>query len=117
MVRAVRRRRWGVGLLLAAAAVGAAATAEGRWTRAQVAALPDEAFAVVEVRPDGTRWRRLPHHDADGQVDLPHVRSALARLGQVNGLDPARVEQARRHLEEHLAEAREARPGGPAPRR
>lgn len=71
------------------------------WSGAYADALPDEAFAVVHVRPDGTRSRHLPHHDADGRVDFPHLRSALARLAQVRWEDPADAEQARRHLLAH----------------
>jgi hypothetical protein len=71
------------------------------WKRAYVDALPDEAFAVVHVRSDGTRSRHLPHHDAVGRVDRPHLRSALARLGQVRWEDPADAERARRHLLAH----------------
>jgi hypothetical protein len=72
------------------------------WKRSYVDALPDEAFAVVHARPDGTRSRHLPHHDAEGRVDRPHLRSALARLGQVRWKDPANAEVARRHLQAHL---------------
>jgi len=71
------------------------------WKRAYVDALPDEAFAVVHIQPDGTKSRHLPHHDADGLVDVPHLRSALARLGQVRWQDPADAERARRHLSAH----------------
>ena len=71
------------------------------WMRAYVDALLDEAFAIVHVRPDGTRSRHLPHHDADGRVDLAHLRSALARLAQVRWEDPGDLEQARRHLVAH----------------
>lgn len=109
-------------VLLATAGVGllgmAAAPAEGgEWSRAYARALPDEAFAAVEVQPDGARFRRLPHHDADGRLDLPHLRSALSRLHQVNWLDPANAERARRHLLEHLTEtlARRGCPRSPAP--
>ena len=70
-------------------------------TRAYVAALPDEAFAVVHVRLDGTRSRHLPHHDANGRVDLAHLRSVLARLAQVRREDPGDLEQARRLLVAH----------------
>ena len=84
------------------------------WRRAYVDALPDEAFAVVHVRPDGTRSRHLPHHDADGQVDLPHLRSALARLSQVHWEDLADAERARRHLQAHQ-EALGARGTQPRP--
>ncbi|MBI3456565.1 MAG: hypothetical protein HY002_12375 [Candidatus Rokubacteria bacterium] len=106
---------------MATAVVGllgiAAPPAEGaEWSRAHASALPDEAFAVVEVQPDGARLRRLPHHDAEGRLDLPHLRSALSRLHQVNWLDPANAERARRHLLEHLIETSATRrcPGSPA---
>jgi hypothetical protein len=81
--------------------VTAAGVSAEPWTHAYVDALPDEAFAVVHVRPDGTRARHLPHHDADGRVDLPHVRNALARLNQVRWEDPADAERARQHLLQH----------------
>jgi hypothetical protein len=71
------------------------------WRRAYVDALPDEAFAVVHEGPDGTRSRHLPHHDAEGRVDPPHLRSALARLGQVRWEDPTDAERARQHLLAH----------------
>jgi len=71
------------------------------WKRGYLVALPDEAFAVVHVRPDGTKSRHLPHHDAEGRVDLPHIQSALARLDQVHWEDPADAERARQHLRAH----------------
>jgi hypothetical protein len=71
------------------------------WTRAYVNALPDEAFAVVHVRPDGTKSRHLPHHDAEGRLDLPHLRNALARFDQVRWEDRADAERARQHLLTH----------------
>ena len=78
------------------------------WTRAYVDALPDEAFAAVHVRPDGTKDRHLPHHDADGRLDLPHLRSALARLDMVHWEDPADAERARQHLLTHRDARRKA---------
>ncbi len=79
----------------------AAGASAASWTRTYVAALPDEAFAVVHVAPDGTTSRHLPHHDAQGRVDLPHLRSARARLPQVRWEDPADAERARWHLLAH----------------
>jgi hypothetical protein len=79
----------------------AVVAAAGSWTRAYVNALPDEAFAVVHVRPDGTKSRHLPHHDIDGRVDLAHLRNALARRDQVRWEDPADAERARQHLLTH----------------
>ena len=91
---------WSLTLVLHAVALTAGARAD-LWSRAYVGALPDEAFAVVHVRPDRTKSRHLPHHDADGRVDVPHLRSALARLGQVHWEDPADAERARQHLLAH----------------
>lgn len=51
--------------------------------------LPDSAFACPE--------RRLyPHHHADGSLDLPHLRNALARIG-----DPTNDQCGKAHLEAH----------------
>jgi hypothetical protein len=86
------------------------------WSRAYINALPDEAFAIVEERPDGSRARHLPHHDAQGRVDPAHLRNALSRWNQVRWADPANAERARQHLLEHLKafgpSATERRRGG-----
>ena len=74
------------------------------WSRARIARLPDSAFAAVEVAPDGTTLRHLPHHDETGAVDLAHLRAARARLPQVKWLDPASADAAARHLEAHERE-------------
>jgi len=71
------------------------------WSAAYIRALPDEAFAAIETAPEGRRLRRLPHHDHTGALDLPHLRSALARQHQVKWRDPAAAAAAREHLEEH----------------
>ena len=72
------------------------------WSRARINALPDSAFAVVEVAPDGTKLRHLPHHDEQGEVDLAHLRAALSRIRQVRWLHSESETAARRHLEAHL---------------
>jgi hypothetical protein len=82
--------------------VSAAAAEE--WTPARIRRLPDSAFAVVEVTPDGRTLRHLPHHDENGGVDQAHLRAARARLPQVQWRDPASAERARRHLDEHWRE-------------
>ncbi len=90
--------------VLAIHALGLApAAAAEPWPRAYIVALPDWAFAVVHTRPDGTKSRHLLHHDADGRVDVPHLRSALSRLGQVRWKDPADADRARQHLLAHEA--------------
>ena len=80
------------------------------WSRARINRLPDSAFAVVEMPEDGKKVRRLPHHDEQGDLDLPHLRSALSRLGQVRWLRPESEAAARRHLEEHRQALREPHP-------
>src|SRR5262249_55444269 len=97
-------RRWmtaGLLVVVAQTLVAAVGVSAESWTRAYVNALPHGAFAVVHVWPDGTRSRHLPHHDANGRLDLPHLRSALARLDPVHWEDPADAERARQHLLMH----------------
>jgi hypothetical protein len=74
------------------------------WSRAYIRQLPDAAFAAVETTPLGTTIRRLPHHNAQGDLDPPHLCSAIARLVHVRWIDPANAALARRHLREHLAQ-------------
>jgi len=73
-----------------------------RWSALETARLPDAAFAVIERTPDGQAVRRLPHHDAAGGLDIPHLCSALGRRHQVQWRDPANAEVARQHLDEHV---------------
>ncbi|HZU75952.1 MAG TPA: hypothetical protein VFA70_04255 [Dehalococcoidia bacterium] len=70
--------------------------------------LPDSAFAVVSS--GGTKdasgktvprdLRHLPHHQADGSIDLPHLRNALARVSQTD-LSAADKAKAEAHLDAH----------------
>ncbi len=76
------------------------------WTGAYVNDLPDSSFAIVEGGGDKDAdgktvprsLRHLPYKDADGKVDLPHLRNALARLPQTD-LSPALKDKARGVLE------------------
>ena len=74
------------------------------WSRAYINALPDSAFAAIETTPDGKTVRHLPHHDAGGALDIPHLRSARARITQVKWADPANEARARGHLDQHWQE-------------
>jgi hypothetical protein len=83
--------------------LGAGPPAEGaKWSRKYISQLPDPAFASIEMTPEGKKLRHLPHHDAEGNLDIPHLCNALARLPQVKWRNSANAEAARRHLEEHL---------------
>lgn len=92
-----------VGIALAAVSL---VNAE-EWSGAYITALPDSAFAVIETTPHGKKVRHLPHHDRTGELDIPHLKSARARLGQVKWVDPANEAKARAHLEQHWQEYRE----------
>jgi hypothetical protein len=89
-------------LVLAILVVAVADAAAATWSRTYIRQLPDSAFAVVERSPEGKSIRRLPHHDAAGAVDLPHLCNAVARLPQVKWRDPPNAEVARQHLREHV---------------
>lgn len=62
------------------------------WDVTYVNDLPDSCFAAVEpggTKDDGGRTvprslRHLPYKDASGAVDKPHLRNALARIGQTD---------------------------------
>ena len=73
--------------MVAAAVVAAAVVAAAEWTTAYINTLPDSAFAYVETcygkTSDDRGLRHLPYKDANGNVDLPHLRNALARVNQI----------------------------------
>lgn len=76
------------------------------WTAAFINDLPDSSFAVIE--PGGEKdeegktkprsLRHLPYKDANGKIDLPHLRNALARLPQTK-LSGDLKSRARKKLE------------------
>jgi hypothetical protein len=86
---------------------------EAVWTTAFINNLPDSSFAIIlpggEKDEDGKTvprdLRKLPYKDADGKVDLPHLRNALARLKGTDASD-AQKAKARATLnkaaDEHL---------------
>jgi len=63
---------------------------KAQWDTAYINNLPASSFAYIE--PGGSKddegktipreSRHFPHHDAEGNVDLPHLRNALARAPQ-----------------------------------
>lgn len=79
------------------------------WSTAYVNNLPDSAFAYIESgghkdeenKTVPRSLRHYPHHNADGSVDLPHLRNALARAAQ----NPSTGDEALPHLKRHAAAA------------
>jgi hypothetical protein len=73
------------------------------WTSAYVDSLPDSSFAFV----DG-KTRKLPYKDANGKVDLPHVRNALARLSQTQGIPDSEKASIKTKLQSALKNTKAA---------
>lgn len=89
-----------------------AAMQEAEWTNEYINDLPDDAFAVISKggqeddkgKTTPRTLRHLPHHDAEGNLNLPHLRNALARLPQTDlGLEERA--EAKRHLCFHAKES------------
>lgn len=84
---------------------------KARWSAAFINDLPDSAFLYIE--PDGEKdedgrttprsLRHFPVRDADGAIDLPHLRNALARIPQ-SGLPASVKEEATREAQRLLEE-------------
>jgi competence ComEA-like helix-hairpin-helix protein len=72
-----------------------------KWSQRYIESLPDSAFAAIEITKDGKKIRHLPHHNYVGEVDIPHLKSALGRIYQVKWIDPTNFVKAKAHLEEH----------------
>jgi hypothetical protein len=77
------------------------------WSKTYIRSLPDSAFAVIEFTQDGRKLRHLPHHQFNGKVDIPHVKSALSRTHQVKWVHPENFDKAKEHLEQHYREYEE----------
>jgi competence ComEA-like helix-hairpin-helix protein len=80
-----------------------------KWSQRYVGSLPDSAFAVIEISKDGQKIRHLPHHNYVGEVDIPHLKSALGRIHQVKWIDPENFAKAKTHLEQHYQVYKEGR--------
>jgi HK97 family phage prohead protease len=81
---------------------------KAEWDAAYINNLPDSAFAIVlpggEKDDEGKTvprdLRKLPHHSAEGTVDVPHLRNALSREPQAD-LTEAQHARAKAHLQRH----------------
>jgi len=86
------------------------------WTTKTINDLPDSAFALVvkgEKDSEGKTVprtnRNLPHHKPNGDVDLPHLRNAMARVTHTS-LSKEEQKQAHDHLLRHYRELGMAHP-------
>jgi site-specific DNA-adenine methylase len=89
--------------------------AKAKWSRAYMDDLPDSAFLYVEPGgekddADKTKPRRLRHfpvRDADGKLDVPHLRDATGRIPQsdIGGLSADGVRGLQDEARRLLAEA------------
>ena len=85
---------------------------EAEWTNEYINDLPDDAFAVTSKggqmddkgKTTPRTLRHLPHHNAEGRLNLPHLRNVLARLTQAD-LNPEEQAEAKRHLCVHARES------------
>ncbi len=91
-------------ILVSLAIAGASSLEAATWSHRYIQRLPDSAFALIETSAKGKSIRHLPHHDAQGALDIPHLCNALARLPQVKWRDPATGAIARQHLRDHLTQ-------------
>jgi len=78
------------------------ATMKAVWSTAYVNDLPDSSFAFVEAgSKDGEgkttprSLRHLPYKDAEGKVDMPHLRNAIARANQIKLKDGNTISEAK----------------------
>ena len=80
-----------------------------KWSQRYINSLPDSAFAAIEITKDGKRIRHLPHHNHVGEIDIPHLKSALSRIHQVKWTDPANFPKAKDHLDQHYQAYKQGR--------
>lgn len=94
-------------------------TLKVQWTGAYVNDLPDSAFLLIEAggKKDGEgktvprSLRHFPVRDDEGDIDLPHLRNAIARIPQseVAGLDADAKAKLQDKAREMLNEENERR--------
>lgn len=95
------------------------------WSTATVNDLPDSSFLLIESggekdeegKTKPRSLRHFPYKDADGKVDLPHLRNAIARIPQaeIEGFDEAKQtalqDKARAILEKETAKEEKTEKG------
>ena len=101
--------------------VSAGKVEAAKWTTKYINDLPSSSFAIVESGVKSKGARHLPHHNEKGggtaniNLDLAHLRNALARVNQLKPLGKmskdALVKRAMSHLNKHRAALKTTRAG------
>lgn len=79
-----------------------------KWQTKYINSLPNSSFAVIEPaylegKTGDKRARHLPFKDAEGKIDLPHYRNALARVNQIQPItDSISTEELRNKAKKEL---------------
>ena len=74
------------------------------WSSSYVSSLPNSSFLYVEPDCDKAGCRHLPYKDANGKVDLSHLRNAASRLGQAaTGTSGWMTEELRKKLQSKVS--------------
>ena len=87
---------------------------KGVWSTAKVNQLPDSAFLHIEAGGEKDEnghtmprtLRHFPFKNEEGEIDLPHLRNALARISQSNLSEEVR-ENVQKRAEKLLAGEKE----------
>lgn len=90
------------------------------WTSAYISSLPDSCFLYIEEggekdeegKTTPRSLRHFPYKDADGKIDLPHLRNALSRIPQ-SKLDAEDKQKAMNKAQELLAKETGRKSGEP----
>lgn len=90
------------------------------WTTRYINDLPDSAFLYIEAggkkdeegKTTPRSLRHFPIYDADGKLDLPHLRNAIARIPQSNA--PGLTDEKKRQLQEKARKLLAKAQGGKA---
>jgi competence ComEA-like helix-hairpin-helix protein len=71
------------------------------WSEQTIRLLPDSSFAMIEVSEDGKRYRRCPHYDANGNLDMEQLIYVLGTFEKEKWLDKKNKKQAQQLLKKY----------------
>jgi len=71
------------------------------WSDLTIRLLPDSSFAMVEVDKNGKQYRRCPHYDENGNLDMEQLIYVLGTFDREKWLYKKNKKAALRRLEKH----------------